>query len=209
MGMFAKPGAGAVSPAVKPKSDPAPRKQAAAGPAPMGIFKNVKTARPKNDGEFIKPGHYALRLDLTKADRDRKQIPYCKIEATVIAVIDDNLGHAHRVGDEVVQIFKYDSDYFDSEIQAFCAGVLGLNPEEMTEEAVEAIFCGDNPLAGFPVEMKAYNITLKDNRDFTRVKWIRLIPATEMLELDATVQERFWPGGGLRRLAEVESQQQG
>lgn len=208
MGLFQKPGS-TTAPAVQPKATTAPQPRGAAGPPPKGIFKNVKNARPLVDGEFIKPGHYVLRMDVTKSDYDRKQVPYCKIQATVVAVIDDAGGQSNRVGDELVQILKTTSDYFDSEIQAFCSAIAGIPPEEATEEVIEAIFCGENPLAGWPVEMKAHNIVTRDNNDFTKIKWIRPVPISEMLEAPADIQNRFWPGDMLQRMAEVEAQQQG
>jgi hypothetical protein len=57
-------------------------------------------------------------------------------------------------------------------IKQFISAVVGCEMSQVTEQVAEAIVSAQQPLKGKYVRASAINIMTKQNRPFTKVKWI-------------------------------------
>lgn len=177
----------------------------------MSIFKGLKEANASMDANYERPGHYYMLIDKCKTGTSRKKEDFCAIEKTVVKVLDDDQGAGHKLGESVTHMIMLKHDSALPNIKAFIAGVMDLDPDEIDVDAAEAIFAAENdhkhaqPLSGTVVEVKNRNIKTKAGQDFTRITYVRPVPASELLEaLDNKIVERYFPNDVLAKLAEQE-----
>lgn len=170
--------------------------------AKIGIFGGIKGAKASLDALYFVPGLYWCRIDKMKVDKNRKNIGFCATETTIVKVLDDNEGRALKAGMTPSHLIMQDSDYFLGEVKALIANVMGLSQDQVEEEHAEQIYGPEQPFAGMVVEIRARNIVTKNNTDFTKITYVREVPATELIErLTEEEKERFFPGGVLEELA--------
>lgn len=120
----------------------------------MGLFSNIKNAKPVADVSFMGRGRYWLRIDRTFSSENRQHIPYAAIDGTVIAILESHEIPIHRIGEEIRRHISA-GDYFDSEIQAFLLGTGVITDADLAadkagkgnnmEEGAELIFPYRNP----------------------------------------------------------------
>lgn len=175
---------------------------------PKGMFSGIGNAKALLESEYIKPGTYWLRIDRNKIDKNRKGLVFAAIEMTVVRVLDDLNGTGHRIGNSVTHLVMQANDYFLSEIKSFIGNVMGIQPEQISEDHANLVFGPDQPLAGTVVEMQARNVVTQAGKDFTRIVYKREVPAAEVLEaLDKDTVVRFFPNDILERTITAEQQQ--
>lgn len=177
----------------------------------MSIFKGLKQASASMDANYERPGHYFMLIDKCKTGTSRKKDEFCAIEKTVLKVLDDDNGAGHKPGESVTHMIMMKHDSALGNIKAFIAGVMDIDPEEIDVAEAEAIFADENntkhdqPLAGTVVECKNRNIKTKSDTDFTRITYVRSVPASELLDsLDDKIIQRYFPNDALKKLAEQE-----
>lgn len=180
------------------------------------IFSGLKDAKLRVDANYVRPGHYLMRIDKCKTAENRKHEDFCAVEMTCVHVMDDDNGAGHKPGEEPSWLTMVKSDYFASDILTFICNVMGLDPNDLSEkeriEAAEMVFGEeddkdhDQPLSGTVVEVKARAVKLKDSdKDFTKVSWCREVPASELIErLSDDEKAKFFPGDVLEKLAAEE-----
>ena len=184
------------------------------------LFAGIKDASAKVDAEYDGPGHYLERIEKVKVDQNRKGVRFFAVEKTVIHVFDNAGGHpdAHRVGDSTTFMVMQSSEYFKIEVKAFVKSVLEEDLDAKSEDeildVIQAIVDDSQPLAGTVVEMRNHNRLKKDkkpedeNAFFTKVKFVREVPASELLEvLTDDEKSRFYPGDQLEKMIEAEKKQ--
>jgi hypothetical protein len=180
------------------------------------IFSGLKGAKVRVDANYMRAGHYYMVIDKCKTGRNWKNIDFAAVEMTVVHVLDDNNGEGHKLGESPSWLAMSDSMYFASDILTFICNVMGLDPNELSDDervnAAEMVFASeddhehDQPLAGTVVEVKARDVKIKDSdKMFTKVTFCREVPASELLErLSEEEINRFFPNDALKNLAAQE-----
>lgn len=173
----------------------------------MGTFSGIGKAQAKKSANYIQPGQYLLRLDVTRIGKNRKGQKLAFVETTVIAVLDES--SKNRVGESVTWCVREDSDYFFPEVKAFILAVGDMDENSVTEEEVEAaaatIFEGDNPLQNFVIEAHTTERISQENRPYNVTDFKGTVPfekVKEILSEEGTV-DRFFPDGLLDQLIEA------
>lgn len=193
---------------------------AAAAPAApaqkRSLFAGIGAARTMLDTSYFKEGRYWMRIDKGKQFENRNHLARVGIEGTIIKVLDDHQGRSHRAGESVSHLYKRENEYFDREIKTFICMITGAAEEQVTEElglqVADAIFPeGSNapqPMAMKVVEVVARLTKTKKDTDFTRVSFVREVPASEVLGGIAPADAvRFFPAGYLEAEASKEAEQ--
>lgn len=179
------------------------------GQAGGSLFSGVNTAKPRNKSEYIKSGHYLVRVDCCKLDRTRKHEDFAAVEMTVVKVFDNLNGHGHTLGASVTFIQKRSSDYFLQEINAFISAATGIPNEQVDEGKCMEIFGAGNPLQNTVLELVANTIMTQANKPFTKINFRRALSASEVkqqLANDPHSLSAFFPNGILDRLEQIEAQ---
>lgn len=175
------------------------------------IFGGQKFAEAKAriDGNYERAGHYYNRIDRIKLTETRSNGVGLFVEKTVIAVLDDDEGKGHKVGESITHCMLKKHDSFLGNVKAFVAGVFGLASEQVTEDHVYQVVDDDQPLSGTVVENKNRVILTKNKQQpFTVINYIREVPAAELLEvLPADIKQAFFPNGHLEAIAAFEEEQ--
>lgn len=182
------------------------------------IFSGMKDAKLRVDANYVRAGHYFFLINKCKTDQNRKRVDFAAVEMTAVAVLDDDNGSGHRIGEDVSWLVMSDNDFFLSDILTFICNVMGVDPNDLDEkdrmEAAESVFESKEdkdhaqPLAGMVVEVKGRDVKLKNSDGmFTKVSFVRAVPALELIErLDDKTKERYFPNDVLQELAEAEAQ---
>lgn len=172
------------------------------------IFQGIGAAKPRIDANYMRQGHYLVRINNCKLDRNRKQILFSAIEMSVVKVFDDCAGQGHRVGEDITwYIDQTKADYFLPEVRTFIANVSGAPFEQIGEAEAMDVYGQNQPFAGLVVEVKGRLTVTNNNRNFTRISFVREVPAAEALQqIDPQVVAHYWPNGALERVAQMQGQ---
>lgn len=183
---------------------------------PPGAFSGINQAQRRNRSSTFRPGGYWVRIDGMKYQPDRLTNWRFITETTVIRVIDNGpTGSPNPVGDNPSYMLKRATDYFLSDLNAMIGGILGLPAADITEQNIYDLISERQPLRNMIVEVQVVGKPRNkiDTRtgqplpDWNNVYFKREVPASEALGvLDAHSQERFFPGQGLQRMAQLEAQ---
>lgn len=172
------------------------------------MFTGIKDAKAQMDANYMRPGIYWSRINRVKVDVSRKQEAFVAIEMTAIHIIDDDDGKGHKLGEDVTHMLMPKHDMFLPNMKGFIAGALSMAIDDITEVEAMSVCGADQPLAGTVVECRNRTIITKEGRPFTVVKYVREVPASELLQaLPPIDQENFFPGGALGRIAQLQAQQ--
>jgi len=183
-----------------------PQQQPAFSPF-ANIFSGIKNAKALVKAEYIRPGHYWMRINACKIGQTRKGITFAAVEMTITRVLDNQNGVGHSLGEDVTFYVDRSSDYFLPEIKTFVANVMGLRKDDVEERHAMMVFGPDQPLTGTTVEVQARFTTTQKGGTFTNRNFKREVPASEILQaLTPQEQERFYPGNILQQMAHVEAQ---
>lgn len=179
-----------------------------------GLFKGMGKVKSSQDANYIKPGNYLVRLDRFKADKGRT--------GALVAIEMTCLAHVGKpaVGVEtcaplesmthLIPNFGKGVDMFLPNVKAFIENILGVPPEEMTDddkmEGYALLLADDTqPLRGVVAHVEARQITTRAGTPFTKVSWQREVPAAEALGLLAPeIVAVAFPDNGLARRAAFE-----
>lgn len=167
----------------------------------------LKNAKARVDSNWIRPGHYLMRIDRVKLDQNRKDETMMFIEMTPVHVYDNDDGAGHRVGEAVSHGLMKKHDAFLGNVKAFLAAAMGCPAEEIGEDEILAVLDDDEGvLNGTVVEVFAKEIVTKANRPFTSVKYRREVPALELLEiLSEETQKLYFPDDELQKIAAADA----
>lgn len=165
------------------------------------LFEGAGKSTGKKNANYIRPGHFLMRINQCKTDENRKKEPFAAVEGTVICILDSDT--EHRLGEDVTFLIKKASDYFEDEMVSFLGAATGMDvkseTDENKEQALAAIFESDNPLSGTVLEVFAKNIVLKESgRDFTQITWRGEVEPHRLKDILSDEElDRFYPGGAL------------
>jgi hypothetical protein len=171
------------------------------------IFAGISDAKARTDANYERPGNYIELIRRVKADRSRKGEDFVAIEKTVLAVLDDDEGRGHRVGDEVTHMLMAKHDSFLGNIKAMISAVFNVPTDQVSEsDAVEV--CADNqPMSGAVVECANRNQVTRRGTDFTIINYKRSLTVAEIRQrLDPAVLARYFPGDVLDRMEAAEQE---
>lgn len=173
-----------------------------------GIFGGLKDTKLTQDAVYIRPGQYLCRIDKCKIFENRKGMTRAAVEMTVIALLDPD--STHKVGEEITQLMRRESDYFLPDVLGFLTGVLGVDQESIGEEELEQlaaqVFSDENPLGNTICELHARNVVTNEGKDFTKIIYKGEVEPAKALEiLDEAVIERFFPNNLLQKMAESQN----
>ena len=154
-----------------------------------------------------------------KAGETRTQIKNLIIDYTVVAILPTSEPAPHHVvGEEAGHYIEVSgNEYAAADWAGFVAGILGCKVEELDNPEIRAAFGNQDsddwasgpaqPLRGMVGHLKAKMIMTKDkpgnpSHPFTKVRWVREVPAAEVLKaLTPDLVTRFFPGQMLERAA--------
>lgn len=172
------------------------------------MFTGIRDAKAQLDANYLRPGIYWCRIDQIKVDISRKQEAFVAIEQTVIHILDDDDGKGHKKAESVTHMLMPKHDLFLANMKGFIAGALSMDVDAITETEAMSVCGVDQPLTGTVVECRNRQIQTKKNTPFTLIKYVREVPASELMQaLPPIDQEDFFPGGALTRIAQLQTQQ--
>lgn len=171
------------------------------------VFAGIGKAKMRVDANYERDGHYYLRIDGIKLDKNRKEEVFMAIEKTVLKVVSVEPGmNPHKVGEAVCHMMMLKHDSFLGNVKAMIAHVLNIQPEQITEEDAVKICSVDQPLTGFIIECQNRTIMTKAGKPFTVINYKRaLTPAETLVALDPVVVANFFPNQILEQLAAAEA----
>lgn len=172
-----------------------------------GFFKNLKEAKARVGSDWLSEGHYWCMIQRVKIDENRTNQAAFFIEMVTLKILDDADGKGHRrPGIDVTHAIWQRFDSFLGNVKQFLTVVLDEDPNDIDMEHVEMVIEDDQPLSGTVVEVKGTQILTKAGKPFTRIDYVREVPAVELAEgLDAETIERYFPGDRLQKLIELEA----
>lgn len=174
------------------------------------IFKGLKDAKPRVDGNYLTEGRYWLRINKLKIDTSRKNESFLAIEMTNIRTLDDNQGKGHKPGEDVTHMLMAKFDSFLGNVKQFAVCALGgqVKPEEVDEAGMMELCADNQPLHGLVVEVNNKGITTRKGAPFTTVNYLRVVGVEELLHsLSKADQDRYFPDNYLQKMLAQEQQQ--
>ena len=151
------------------------------------VFAGIKDAKARVDANYIRPGHYICVVRKAKLDKNRKKKIFFALEMTVLECIHaDNIDRAHRPGEDVSHLLMEEWDGFLPDVKALLSSLL-VCPEDDIDVAACKLVVGDSqPLEHVIVEVKARNKVTNNDKDFTIVRYERVLSDEEALERYST-----------------------
>jgi len=166
-----------------------------------GVFSGVGQAKPPMQSNYCSVGQYLAQIVKAHVKQNRKREPGAIVEMRICHVLDNAQGRGHLVGDDVTWYCKVSNEYFLGEARMLVANSVGAPFESIDEATCNRVFSDENPLAGCFVEWKGSEVPTKAGGLFTKIKFIRNIPAVEIKQnMDPTVVVRMFPNGALDQL---------
>ncbi len=170
------------------------------------IFGNIKDAKMRVGANYVKEGHFLLRMDAVKIDKKRNGVIFMAVEMTVLKVLDGSTNH--KVGEAVCHWLDTTKDSFLGNVKSMIAHIMDMKPEDITKEHAVLICGPDQPMTGNVVEVQAKQIMTKANKPFTEVNYRREVPPAEALTmLDSEVQRLYFPNDMLQKAAQFNAEQ--
>ncbi len=186
----------------------------------MGMFKNLSQTKIIGDAVYPKYGRYFNRIDKIATGMSRKNELRIIINYTVLAVLPSSEPPpTHFVGEEACQYIKVSgSEYAAADWAGFITGLMGVKVEELDSPEVRVAFGNRDsddwasnedhrvgpvqPMRGMIGEMYNRMGMTKDepphnpSHPFTRTKWVREVPASEVAKgMTAEQIKQFFPAG--------------
>lgn len=179
----------------------------------MGLFDGVEQAKASFDAKYQGAGHYLCRIDRIKADKTRGGDEFMAVEMTVMHTFMDGQGAPekwHKPGESTSHLLMKKHDSFLGNVKALVANVTGCHESEVTKADCERIASAEQPLAGAVIELSARDILTRKNQPFTKVSYIREVPATELVELlDEKIVATYFPGDTLADMIAEQAENEG
>ena len=190
---------------------------------PTELFRGVDTARASASADYERVGHYIQRIDRVRAGEKHNREQFLAIEKTIVFVFPDTFQafeaagkpvawRPHVPGETISHLMMQRHPSFLGNAKAAFSKMLGVDPSEITLEVCAQI-CDEklNPVGQSFMEVRAREIMTREKKPFTKVDYLRLMPATEVLALLQTsapeVLDRVFRDGSLQRLAAAEQSQ--
>ena len=175
--------------------------QAVAPAVGGGVFSGVGQAKPPMQATYCSVGQYLAQIVKAHVKQNRKREPGAIVEMRICRVLDDAQGRGHQVGDEVTWYCKVSNEYFLGEARMLVANSIGAPFQSIDEATCDRVFSDENPLAGCFVEWKGTEVNTKAGGLFTKIKFIRNVPAVEIKgSMDPAALARMFPNGALDQL---------
>jgi len=179
----------------------------------MGMFDGVETAKASFDAKYQGAGHYLNRIDRVKADKTRGGDEFLAVEMTVLHTFADGQGDPakwHKPGEAVSHLMMKKHDSFLGNVKAMVANVMGAHESEVTKADCERICTAEQPFAGMVVELSGRDILTKKNQPFTKISYVREMPAVDLPEiLDEKIIATYFPGDTLADMIAEQSAEEG
>lgn len=200
----------------QPAMQPQPMQQPPVQNTAAQLFGGIDHAKTSFDSNYMRPGHYILRIDNIKASANQKGEPFLATEMTVLHCISDleatqHALHPHLPGETVTDMKMKKHQSFLPNVRAQIAGMEGMSIEELQQQlgregkSVEQYMidvCGPNqPYAGMFVEIHARQIMTQRGTPFTKISYKREVRPSELPGFLSPEQiQKFFPGDMLQQL---------
>lgn len=130
----------------------------------MGLFSGIQGVRSAYNKDYLRAGHYLMRIEKIEVSTNRTKQDIFIIKMTVLHVFaggppaDD--GVWHRVGEAASDcISSKQADYFLPKIKGFIAKVCNVAESEVDETICEEVSGPQQPLKGLVIEVLGNTIT--------------------------------------------------
>ena len=138
----------------------------------MGIFSDIKTAKPTLSSVYLQPGVSEVEILQCKSGKKRiGGVGFFVVELKVIKSSNEAMPPGHLCS----WMVTLNNDPALGNIKTFLAVANGINleedPEAIDEAGAEEVCSAANPLKGYIMRASASNIKTKANKDFTKVAW--------------------------------------
>lgn len=166
----------------------------------------LKEARASLDSNWLREGHYVMRIDRVKLDQNRKEQTGFFIEMTCLhAYSAYEEVPPHTPGDNPTQAIWAHFDSFLGNVKHFISRAVGVPATEVDETHVDLVTADDQPLSGTVMEVKGRTIMTQRNKPFNKVTYVREIAAKELKALlSEKVKTEFFPDNLLDQMEELE-----
>jgi hypothetical protein len=135
----------------------------------MGLFGTIGEAKFSEGGVYILPGVYRVEVLSVITKRTRAGWDGFIVEMKIL-----ESKNPERLPGSVcswmVKLGQADSPGMGN-VKQFLSAALNCDMSQITEQLAEAAVSPQNPLKGTILQASAVNITTKQNRPFTKVKW--------------------------------------
>lgn len=169
-----------------------------------GMFDGIEEAKASFDANYMRAGHYIVRIDRVKADKSRKGDGFVAFEMTILHVFDDSEGDKaalHRPGEPVTHMLMEKHDSFLGNLKSAIANCFGCDVTEVTKAVCVKVTGTDQALGGMIVEVRNRDITTRAGNPFTKVSYVREVPAVELADvLSEKILGQFFPGDMLAEM---------
>lgn len=155
------------------------------------FFDGIENVRASYDASYIKHGLYWCKINRVKEDKNRAGIPFVAVEMTVVRVVQTEAGKAaHRVGEEVSNLFMSNQDGYLARFKRFIANVMGIDVSAVTAAGCSMVTDAKQPLAGSIVEVEGKGrVSKKTGKDVTGTIFHRTVPKQEVADYVAQAQK--------------------
>ena len=163
------------------------------------VFSGVGEAKANFGANYEREGHYYMFIRRIKLDKTRKGVEFVAVEKVCLKCINvEGVPDPHRVGEQLSHLLMSDKDPFLGNIKAMISNIMGVNSDEVDEEACDLVVGDDQPLSCRVVEMQNKMIRTKpkpnarDGTPFTLVSYKRTLTADEVLAaIEPEVLQQF------------------
>ena len=178
----------------------------------MGMFDKIEGVSRQFDNNYLRAGRYVLLIDEVTTGGGRKG-EHWRLTGKVVAVLDNDEGRGHKLGEVVKRIRPDKQDGSLPEFKALVCVMYDCAEDEISKDHCNEITLakdkgGRQPLAGTFVEVTAKQVETREStpakpKFFTRCDYNRRIEAADVR---GTIGEesfaRFFPNGVLPTPAE-------
>lgn len=137
----------------------------------MGIASAAKSAPVKSDGSWITPGDYLLQITQLKEHNPPGKLAFIS-EFVVLRSSGPEAIEPGRDASNYVDCLKFEGS-LAGEVLKFYAALDGSDPEDISDEIINAGVSEEQPFAGMLVRAKAWTHVTNKGKEITKVKWIQ------------------------------------
>lgn len=164
----------------------------------MGLFDGIEEAKASFDAQYLREGHYLLRIDRVKADQTRAKDEFLAVEMTVLHTYMDGFGDPakwHKPGEAVSHLMMKKHDSFLGNVKAMLSALMGVHESEVTKQDCIDVSGEGQPMAGMVIEVTARTIMTRQQKPFTKITYNREFPAKDIEDiLDPKMLAAYFPG---------------
>jgi hypothetical protein len=159
----------------------------------MGLFDGVKKADLNFGSNYAREGNYIVFIRRIAEGKTRKGRDFVAVEKVVLEVISAPEEKAHKPGEQMSDLMMADKDSFLGNFKTMVVNLMGVQAEEVDEDACNLITSDTQPLAGIVAEVNNIErIGKESQKPYTLKKYVRSLPVEEILARFDEEQLKKW-----------------